>query len=325
MPDTALIISAGTYPIEFAIAAWLHAKHSRSQSARTREEYANTLASFRRTVRAALGEHADLDWPDSTQLATIVQAWASSPRTRDGRAVSPATANLRLSAVSSFYRYARRMGYLPATVDNPVDRIDRPAVQTYAAARPIAPRDVATRMAAIETDTAIGRRDKALLAIAFATGRRLSEIAQLQLGDVTGEDPRQLTLTFRRAKGGKVMVDTLPSAVSALLAEYIRTDRGQLAADCPLWVSYSGPTATRGGALGARAVEHIAARRLGVSRFHATRHTFAHTMEDAGAKASDIQARLGHSSLAVTGRYLAALRSADNPYGEAVAAALGLA
>jgi hypothetical protein len=47
-------------------------------------------------------------------------------------------------------------------------------------------------------------------------------------------------------------------------------------------------------------------------------------MEDAGAKVSDIQGRLGHSSLATTGRYLAALRSAENPHGEKVADLLGL-
>jgi integrase len=47
-------------------------------------------------------------------------------------------------------------------------------------------------------------------------------------------------------------------------------------------------------------------------------------MEDAGAKISEIQARLGHSSLATTGRYLAALRSAENPQAEKVAEMLGL-
>ena len=48
--------------------------------------------------------------------------------------------------------------------------------------------------------------------------------------------------------------------------------------------------------------------------FHALRHTFAHAMEEAGAKVSEIQSRLGHSSLATTGRYLAQLASEKNPY-----------
>ena len=39
---------------------------------------------------------------------------------------------------------------------------------------------------------------------------------------------------------------------------------------------------------------------------------------------SDIQARLGHESLATTGHYLAALKRAENPQADAVAEILGL-
>jgi len=47
-------------------------------------------------------------------------------------------------------------------------------------------------------------------------------------------------------------------------------------------------------------------------------------MEDAGAKVSEIQARLGHESLATTGRYLAALKQADNKHADALATLFGL-
>ena len=48
-------------------------------------------------------------------------------------------------------------------------------------------------------------------------------------------------------------------------------------------------------------------------------------MEDAGAKVSAIQARLGHESLATTGRYLAALKMADNRHADTLAELFGLA
>ena len=64
-------------------------------------------------------------------------------------------------------------------------------------------------------------------------------------------------------------------------------------------------------------------RRIGTHQVHTLRHTFAHQMEDRGAKVNEIQARLGHESLATTGRYLAKLRSEENPYGEDRATALG--
>ena len=47
-------------------------------------------------------------------------------------------------------------------------------------------------------------------------------------------------------------------------------------------------------------------------------------MEYAEAKLSDIQARLGHSSIAKTGEYLVAMRSDENPYCADVAAGLGI-
>ena len=51
---------------------------------------------------------------------------------------------------------------------------------------------------------------------------------------------------------------------------------------------------------------------LGTSKVHATRYTAAHSMEKVGLTVSEIQARLGHKSLATTGRYLASLRRAEN-------------
>ena len=53
-------------------------------------------------------------------------------------------------------------------------------------------------------------------------------------------------------------------------------------------------------------------KRLLKSQVHALRHPFAKTMEEAGAKVSEIQSRLGHTSLAVTGHYLARLNQSKN-------------
>ena len=46
-------------------------------------------------------------------------------------------------------------------------------------------------------------------------------------------------------------------------------------------------------------------------------------MMKAGATVNEIQARLGHESLATTGRYVAMLQSAENKHADDLAAMLG--
>lgn len=112
------------------------------------------------------------------------------------------------------------------------------------------------------------------------------------------------------------MRDTLASDVARDLMRYITaiygTSLATLAKNAPIWVRKDGS------ALTAQACGDIIRRHLGVNP-HTTRHTFAHSMRRAGANDSVIQARLGHSSLATTGRYLAALDSASNPYADTLA------
>jgi site-specific recombinase XerD len=70
-------------------------------------------------------------------------------------------------------------------------------------------------------------------------------------------------------------------------------------------------------------IARLAEQHLGTSKVHALRHTFAREMEADGAKTSEIQARLGHASMATTGIYLAALKSAENSHAESLARRFG--
>jgi integrase len=83
-------------------------------------------------------------------------------------------------------------------------------------------------------------------------------------------------------------------------------------------------TGMRGKRPSTRAIKQICQDRLGTGKAHVLRLSFVRALEDAGAKVSEIQARLGHESLATTGRYLAALRADENPHADALAALFGL-
>lgn len=311
--------------LDTMVRAWLHAKRGRTNSEATEQRYAATLATFRALLHT---QGIDLDG-DTALVATLAQGWAASSRTgartgaRTGEGVAPATFNQRVNVLSSFYRYVIRQGLFVDTQGNaranPIDRIDRRQAQAYANARALPSTLVRERLAAIETDTLLGMRDAALLWLTLTTGRRLSEVAGIRREHMS-LDGDTLVITFPHAKGGKVLRDALDARVAAILALYLRTLDVEMPTheSSAVWVAI-GPHG-RGKALHKRSLERICEQRLGTSHFHALRHTFAHAMEDLGAKISEIQARLGHSSIAVTGVYLARLSSEKNPYAGAIAA-----
>ncbi len=68
------------------------------------------------------------------------------------------------------------------------------------------------------------------------------------------------------------------------------------------------------GTLSLQAVSDICLKRLGSSKVHTTRHTFAVNSEKAGATLSEIGDRLGHASLKTTSDYMKRLHSAENPH-----------
>ena len=294
-------------PLNLAIAAWLDA----CVSPRTRAVYQAHLATFRATLARV---RLDLD-SDPRLIAVVAQQFASR------RQPSPTTFNARLSALSSFYSYAVRYELLSA---NPIARVARRRSAGYAAARAIDPELVRQRLQAIDRTPVSGCRDIALLAIALTTGRRLAELAGLRRRDVAvaGE---VVTLTWRRLKGGGAARDVLDRAVGLALLAYLHRLHGAawrtLPADAALWRACH---QRQQAPLSPRALQRICARRLGTGRFHSLRHTFAHEMEAQGATISALQARLGHRSLATTGRYLAALRSAENPLAAALARRFGV-
>lgn len=310
MNDDLVIQSHGT-PLDLALAGWLHEKTGLSNSAETRRAYTATLAGFRAALQAIA---LDLDSP-AAAVALAAQAWAAQG------APAPATFNRRLAILASFYAYALRTELLSA---NPLTRVQRRRVQAYADAEALDASTVRAGLRAIPRDSLAGRRDYALLSVALETCRRVSELAGLRWQHMHVADSGLVTLHFARIKGGKTRRHQLSAATSGVLLTYLRTAYSDLVAlepEAAIWVS----TARRnlGAALSTRSLERISEARLGI-HFHALRHTGAQIREQQGAKVSEIQAILGHSSLATTGRYLAALRSAEDRHADAIAALLGI-
>ncbi len=94
---------------------------------------------------------------------------------------------------------------------------------------------------------------------------------------MTLQDNGRVQLTWRQMKGGKVGRDLLTTGVSAALMSYLhqlhRAAIGTLDADTPVWVSLA--SNYPGGRLTKQAIANICRDRLGVSKVHSLRHTYA--------------------------------------------------
>lgn len=343
------------------VRAWLHAKASRSDE--THRAYEQSIDDFRRfllpldldaadprQVRARIAassreyeaaqsssgdgspHHAATTSPAeliaegsedaAAAIALAAQTWAARG------APAPTTHNRRLAVISSFYSYCLRQGLLRGP--HPLQRVERRRVQDYAHARALDRAELASHLAAIPRDTPQGQRDYALLLLALHTGRRAAELAALRCGHLHVSS-RTIVIHWPHLKGGKTLDDALPlqgahRAPGTALRQWLRMcyGSGPYLAEAPVWPSGS-RNGSRGGAISARSIANLCEKWLGMSQVHALRHTFAKTMEEAGATSSEIQARLGHTSLAVTGRYLARLSHSENRHLGSLSSLYGLA
>jgi site-specific recombinase XerD len=316
MDPTSLTLSESD-ELEGILFAWLDAKRGRTQSARTAQAYEDTLLHFRSSLHAQGLTLAS----DPVQVALAAQHWAGRAW-ENGAPVSAATYNLRISILSSFYQFALRRR---AVVMNPLTLVERRRGQENSRMYVLDEAAIKEKLQAIDRRTPEGARDYALLVVAFFTGRRLAELASLRWGQVEVSSQNRLLLHFPRCKGGKAMRDVLPPPVAGALLSWLHCfyqTLEDLAPTAPLWVCLS--NRARGAALTHQSIGQICLRRLGTSKVHTTRHSFALAMMQAGAKVNEVAAHLGHSNPAVTGRYLLKLKAEANPYSQTLVERYGL-
>jgi len=304
--------SWGDNPVDKTLIGWLNEVLSKSHSEKTKKAYITTIQEYRNLILAK-GKDLFFDPPekfsefreDFRQVATGYAQYS-----KRNKPVAAATIAQRYAILSSFYTYAIKQGKCSF---NPIDGIKRVSVQAYAQARPL--EDIKTRLKALkekESPTLKDKRDYAMILLFVTTGRRASEIARLVSKDLDIQNT-SIIVKFK-TKGNKIIEDSLDSSVCKALLEYISLAYPKgIRNDDPLWISTSHFNQGHKG-LTIDAIADIFQEHLGISKIHATRHTFAKTMEKSGAPISVIQKRLGHSNAATTSRYLEAMDTSDNPY-----------
>jgi site-specific recombinase XerD len=308
--------------LERCILEWLDEKHKHSQSTKTERAYRETLLSFRGSLRTA---GLDLDC-EASIIAPLARRFCDA--SQRGVEVTPATFNQRRSILSSFYKFAISHEVLAR---NPLTRVTARKNRKQHAALPLSKEEVSTGLRQINTTTLQGLRNRALLAVALMTGRRVSELAGLRLGHLQLAG-RYVHVSWIRTKGNERAENMLDARTSAALLTYLEAAYGthnmstliKERIEAPVWMAFSRNPAYQGHAIGVRAIQRLCEKHLGTSKFHALRHTHAVTKHKLGASLAEVGKSLGHKNLKTTSDYLEELLGYDDPYAAALAEDFGI-
>jgi integrase/recombinase XerC len=277
-----------------------HIELSENLSSATVRSYRSDLALF----ATFLAEWSNGAPPDPGRLDPLaIRAFVAGMHGRGNRKSSIAR---RLSAVRSFGRWLERRGLV---AESPAAGIPTPRREKKIP-RHLTVDEAFAVVEAPDVSTLLGKRDRAMLELLYASGLRVGELVALDRDDldIPGETVRVL------GKGRKERIVPVGSKACASLADWIRASRelaqgpdaprgGRAMRGAPLFLN------RRGGRLTDRSVRRVLdvrVRQAALGRRispHVLRHSFATHLLGAGADLRAIQELLGHSSLSTTQKY----------------------
>jgi len=214
------------------------------------------------------------------------------------------TRNARLAAIRAFCHYATRraptaLAQLQQVLAIPFKRFDRRAVGH------LAREEVDALLAAPPATAWSGTRDRVLLQLLYNTGARITELIELNVGDVTSTGSASVRF---RGKGRKERSVPLWKTTRNSLRAWLR----RLPTDpaTPVFANHRGERLTRSGvqarldvAVAAACVTCPSLRQRRITP-HLLRHSTAMHLLQAGVDIAVIALWLGHESPATTHMYL---------------------
>lgn len=295
-----------------------HLRLNENASTHTVRAYESDLSQFITFVAAHLDRRrSELLATDFNQVH--IRAFLGDLHKRGN---SRSSAARKLAAIRTFGRYMRREG---AIEGDPAALVGTPRREQRLPAH-LAEAEMSRLLEMPDATTPLGRRDRAIMELFYASGLRLSELVGLGLEDVNlgsrvvrvlGKGGKERIVPFNHTteralrawmKDREALVDGIRNAGTGMrdagsgIRDPRRGVRLRRNAE-PLFLNY------RGGRLSTRSVDRLVRRyvaacsaRFGISP-HALRHSFATHLLERGADLRVIQELLGHARLSTTQRY----------------------
>ncbi len=277
-----------------------HLRYERNVSEHTLRNYASDLNQFLDHLSPPHPQTSKRFPVDIARIDHVtIREWLSTLHSAQKKKSSVAR---KLAALRTFFQFAVREGLLEL---NPAKLVSTPRLEKKL------PQHLSIEEAIkfIETpdvETDLGKRDRAMLELMYATGVRVSELTKMGLADVDFKN-RLIRVTGKRRK--ERIVPFGEEAQDAL-QKYLEV-RGDILNAAPiserdqdaLFLNYQGTRITTRSV--GRMVEKYIRICAGMHNIspHALRHSFATHLLDSGADLRDIQELLGHARLSSTQIY----------------------
>ena len=277
-----------------------HLRYERNLSEHTLRNYQSDLEQFHDYLAPADAKTGKRTEPALAAIDHItVRDWLGRLHAAQKQKASIAR---KLAALRTFFQFLVREGMLEM---NPAKLVSTPRLEKKLP-KHLSIEEAVKFVESPDLETDLGKRDRAILELMYATGVRVAELTKLNFGHVDFKN-RLIRVTGKRRKERIV---PFGEPALAALQMYLEVREGFLDA-APvslrepeaLFLNYQGTRITTRSV--GRMVEkyiRICAGRYDISP-HALRHSFATHLLDSGADLRDIQELLGHARLSTTQIY----------------------
>jgi len=275
-----------------------HLQYERNVSTHTLRNYASDLEQFLVFIRQA-SKSLEPSIEDIDHLT--IREWLAELHGVNKKKSSIAR---KLASLRTFYQFLIREGVVEK---NFAKLVSTPKIEKKLPTH-LSMEDAVRFIETPDVDTDLGRRDRAILELLYATGIRVGELVSIDISDVDFRE-RLVRVTGKRRK--QRIVPFTDTALQTMLL-YLEQTRPRLSMnasvlkrdDSALFLNYQGTRMTTRSV--GRMVEKYIRMCADINRHispHSLRHTFATHLLDAGADLRDIQELLGHARLSTTQIY----------------------
>jgi integrase/recombinase XerC len=277
-----------------------HLRYERNVSAHTLRNYASDLEQFIDHLAPKDPTSGKRNFPDLSDIDHLtIREWLAVLHTDQKKKSSIAR---KLAALRTFFQFLVREGLLEG---NPAKLVATPR-QEKKLPKHLSIEEAIRFIESPDPETDLGKRDRAMLELMYATGVRVAELTTLNLSDI--DFGNQLVRVTGKRRKQRIVPFGEPAGVA--IKDYL-TVRDKFLLNAPIskrddeavFLNYQGTRITTRSV--GRMVEKYIKICAGMHSIspHALRHSFATHLLDSGADLRDIQELLGHARLSTTQVY----------------------